>query len=222
MSTPCYASRVRVPLMWLDPWVFRAPFEGRAARRYAEDERCAFGDMDERLIDRFEPELAGAGTFLDVGAGTGELAAKVAARHPRLVVCAVEPSRTLAGLARVRTLRARAEALPLRASSIDFAVLLSSLRHVRGRAAALAELRRVVRPAGVAYVVELDPGADRARARRHVTGMRSLASRMAFDPWVLRTCPDATTFARAARAAGWRVGDAIPDPDQPFYSLRLS
>ncbi len=213
---------MRLPLLWLDPWLLRAPFEGRAARRYAEDERCAFGDLDERLIDRFDAELRVARVFLDVGAGTGEFAAKVAARHPHLHVCAVEPSRTLSGVTPVRTMRACAERLPVASGSVDFAVFLSSLRHVRGRAAALAELRRVVRPTGVAYVIELDPDADRGRSRRHVAGMRSLLSRLTFDPWVLRTCPGAPAFARAAHDVGWRVGDAAPDPQQPFYLLRLS
>jgi ubiquinone/menaquinone biosynthesis C-methylase UbiE len=213
---------VRLPLTWLDPWLLRAPFEGRSARRYAEDERCAFGDLDERLLDRFDAELAAARVFLDVGAGTGEFAAKVAARHPHLHVCAIEPSRAFGSVHRVRTLRARAERLPLASASVDFAVLLSTLRHVQGREAALAELRRVVRPSGVAYVVELDPAADRGRARRHAAGMRSLLSRLAFDPWVLRTCPGAPDFARAAHEVGWRVADAAPDPKQPFYLLRLS
>ncbi|HKA90841.1 MAG TPA: methyltransferase domain-containing protein [Haliangiales bacterium] len=213
---------MRLPLLWLDPWLLRAPFEGRAARRYVAAERCAFGDLDERLLDRFDAELRAARTFLDVGAGTGEFAAKVAARHPHLHVWAIEPSRAFARVAPVRTLRARAERLPLASSSVDFAVLLSSLRHVRGRRAALAELRRVVRPTGVAYVIELDPAADRGRARRHVAGMRSLLSRLTFDPWVLRTCPGAPAFARAAHDVGWRVGDAAPDPKQPFYTLRLT
>src|SRR5262249_24750474 len=82
-------------------------FEGRAARRYVAAERCAFGDLDERLLDRFDAELRAARTFLDVGAGTGEFAAKVAARHPHLHVWAIEPSRAFARVAPVRTLRAR-------------------------------------------------------------------------------------------------------------------
>ena len=213
---------MRWSLAWLDPWVLRTPFEGRAAWRYAARERCAFGDLDERLLDRFAPELSRARTFVDIGAGTGDFAEKVAVRHPHLRVCAVEPSRTYAGFARVRTMRARAEGLPLAAGTVDFSLFLSALRHVRGRSMALAELRRVTRPGGVAYVIELDPASDAERSLRHRSGMRSLWSQLTFDPWVLRTCPGPSAFADAARAAGWQVGEPEPDPKQPFYLLRLS
>jgi len=206
-------------LPWLDPWVARRPFEGWTARRYADGERPAFGDLDDRLLERLQTELSLAERFLDVGAGTGALATRVARAFPRLQVVAVEPSATFARAGDV-TLRARAEALPLAAASIDVALCLSSLRHARDRAAALAELRRVVR--GSAWIVELDPAADAARARRHGRALRSTLSRLAFDPFVLRTGPDAGELEAAARAAGWNVARPGDDPVQPFFVLRLT
>jgi len=202
-------------LPWLDPWVARRPFEGRTARRYAEAERPAFADLDARLLERLGPELSRAERFLDVGAGTGAFAARVARAHPRVAVVAVEPSRTFAA-----GIRARAEALPLAGASIDVALCLTSLRHVRDRAAALAELRRVAR--GSVWIVELDPTADAARARHHRRALRSTLARLAFDPFVLRTGPDAGELAAVARAAGFAAERVADDPLHPFFMLRLT
>src|SRR5262249_26049803 len=157
----------------------------------------AFADLDDRLLERLHPELLRARRFLDVGAGTGALASRVARAYPELEVLAVEPS---ASFARAGMLRARAEALPLAAGAGAAALCLSSLPRARARGAALAELRRPVR--GAAYVVELDPEADVARPRRHARALRSTLARLAFDPFVLRTGPDAEALAAAARAAG--------------------
>jgi ubiquinone/menaquinone biosynthesis C-methylase UbiE len=216
---------MRLPYAWLDPWVARRPFEGRAARRYAVGERPAFGDLDDRLLERLHAELALAERFLDVGAGTGALAARIARAYPRLDVVAVEPSASFtrgAGAAGVTTLRARAEALPLGPALVDVALCLSSLRHARDRRAALAELRRVVRPGGVAWIVELDPAADRARAARHRRALRSPLARLTFDPLLLRSGPGAHDVAAAARAAGWSAAPAVDDARQPFFLIRLS
>jgi ubiquinone/menaquinone biosynthesis C-methylase UbiE len=206
----------------LDRWLYRHPFEGRSARRYATLERPAFGDLDDRLIAGWRGDLTGARRLLDVGAGPGAFAARLAAAHPHLAIACVEPSGALArdrpGAAAVR---ARAEALPFAAGGFDLAVCLSSIRHVRDRARALAELRRVVRPGGAAWIVELDPDADRARCDAHAHGLGAAPLRWAFRPLVVRTAPAAAAIAGVARAAGWRVEDVTPDPVQPVYVMRL-
>ncbi len=209
---------------WLDSWLYRHPFEGASALRYARRERPAFGDLDERLLDALAPELAAARRALDVGAGPGTTAAALRARHPHLDVIAVEPGRELAAALPARgalAVRARGEQLPLATAAVDVAVCVSAIRHVRDRAAALAELRRVVRPGGVALVVELDPQADRRRARAHAGALGSPVLRAAFTPLVLRTAPRAGDVAALARAAGWRVALAA-DPVQPVYVMRLA
>src|ERR1051325_1606531 len=98
------ADRVYVPLF--DRLLYRHPFEGRSARRYARDARPAFGDFDDRLLDALAPALDGAERLLDLGCGPGELARRAAARWPALQIVAIEPSRELArqiGRAHVRT-----------------------------------------------------------------------------------------------------------------------
>src|SRR5207237_300202 len=103
----------------LDRVLYRRPFEGASARRYARAERPAFGDLDDRLLDRLD--LTGARRLLDLGAGPGTFAARAAARFPRLSVIAVEPSRDFRA-----SVRARGEALPLADAAIDVAIMLSA------------------------------------------------------------------------------------------------
>ena len=62
---------VYLPL--LDRLLYRHPFEGGSARRYARDERPAFGDLDDRLLDGLAPRLAGARRLLDLGLRPGHV-----------------------------------------------------------------------------------------------------------------------------------------------------
>lgn len=208
----------------LDPWLYRHPFEGASARRYARLERSAFADLDARLLDAWDTELRAAASFLEVGCGPATLAARLAGRYPAITVLALDPSRDFTARARadLSLLRARAESLPVADATISVAACLSSIRHVRDRAAALRELRRVVRPGGSCYIVELDPLAPRARARQHSRGLKRRWLRLAFTPLVLRTAPRAATIAALARAAGWDHVDCRDDSQQPVYVMRLS
>jgi ubiquinone/menaquinone biosynthesis C-methylase UbiE len=206
-----------VYLRLLDRLLYRHPFEGQSARRYARDERPAFGDLDERLLDRIAPLLARAQRMLDLGCGPGTFAAAAAARHPALEVVAVDPSRDFA---RDGVVRASGEALPFADRSMDVAVCLSSIRHVRDRAATLRELRRVVQDRVV--IVELDPAADRARIAAHADRLGSALLRRAFGPLVVRTAPPAAEIARVAGGAGFRMASCEPDPIQPVYIMELA
>jgi ubiquinone/menaquinone biosynthesis C-methylase UbiE len=220
-------------LAWLDRWVLRGPFEGRAAARYSAIERPAFGELDGRVLAAAAADLASARVLLDVGAGAGELARRAAVgaegsagglarRDEPLLVVALEPSRAFSRSGGPPRLRAAAEALPLADGAVDVAICLSSLRHARDRVGALRELRRVVRPGGAAWIVEVDRAAAPARVRRHVRAMPSAWSRAAFRLVVLPVCPAADRFAELAREAGWRTGLPAADPEQPFFLLRLS
>ncbi|HVV83553.1 MAG TPA: class I SAM-dependent methyltransferase [Kofleriaceae bacterium] len=205
---------------WLDQRLYRHPFTGASAQRYTRLERPGFGDLDERLVARWAPDLAGARVVLDVGAGPGTLAAHLRAARPELLVIEVEPSADFAPTP--GRLRAYGEALPLAGASVDLAVCLSSIRHVGDRAATLRELRRVVRPGGVAHLVELDPAASRARVAAHARRVRSRLLAAAFGPLVVYTAPHAREIAGLARAAGWSVVEQLDDPVQPVYDLRLA
>jgi ubiquinone/menaquinone biosynthesis C-methylase UbiE len=216
------ASPVYVPL--LDRLLYRRAFEGGSARRYAQDERPAFGDLDERLLA--DLDLAGARRFLDLGCGPGTFARAVAAKHPELAVIAMEPSRDFAGAwngstaANIHVVQGWGEALPLADRSIDVAMCLSSIRHVRDRARTLRELRRTVRDRLI--IVELDPEADAARIAAHAErlGGPALRRRM-FGPLIVKTAPPASSIAELARAAGFTHVTLRPDPIQPVYIMEL-
>src|SRR3954462_7152204 len=81
-------------LALLDRLLYRHPFEGGSARRYARDERPAFGDLDERLLDRMA--LTGTERRPDLGCAPGTFSRCAALRHPSLTVIAVKPSRDFA------------------------------------------------------------------------------------------------------------------------------
>lgn len=200
----------------LDRLLYRHPFEGGSAQRYARHEQRAFGDLDARLLDQLD--VGGARRLLDLGCGPGTFARLARARHPDLLVVALDPSRAFAN--RPGFVRAAGEALPLADRSIDVAVLVSSIRHVRDRAATLRELRRVVRQRLV--IVELDPAASRARIANHAGALGTALLRRAFGPLVVRTAPAAAHIVRLAEAAGWTRVALRDDPVQPVYVLELA
>ncbi|MBA2542164.1 MAG: class I SAM-dependent methyltransferase [Deltaproteobacteria bacterium] len=211
-----------VPL--LDRLLYRHPFEGGSARRYARDERPAFGDLDDRLLDRLA--MTGTERLLDLGCGPGTFSRCAAVRHPGLRVIAIDPSRDFtrhdedAGCERLSTVRAAGEDLPLADGSIDVAICLSSIRHVRDRQRTFRELRRVVR--GKLMIVELDPAATPERLHAHADHLRSAILRRAFGPLVLRTAPPAETIAALAIDAGFMQKALVADPVQPVYILELA
>lgn len=201
-----------------DRWLYRRPFEGPGAARYARAERPAFADLDARLLAT-SCRVAPGERVLEVGCGPATFARAAAACGAHAI--ALDPSRAYTRAARtdVAIVRARAEALPIADGAIDLAVCLSSIRHVRDRAAALRELRRVVGARGRLVIVELDPEADAARIARHARGLGSAPLRLAFGPLVCRTAPTAATIAAIARAAGFARIARTDDPAQPVYVL---
>jgi SAM-dependent methyltransferase len=93
--------------------------------------------------------------WLDLGSGTGRLTPALAAAFGG-PVHGVEPSEKMRAQApahpAVTYLEGSAERIPLPDASCGAAVLFFVWHHVAGRAAAVAELRRVVRPGGTLFV----------------------------------------------------------------------
>lgn len=118
-----------------------------------------------RLLDRIAPVLERGGRVLDVGTGTGTLTREALRRHADIRVTAVDAAEEMldglvgrvggdAGRLELRV--ADAAALPFEDATFDVAMSSFVLQLVRSRAAALREIRRVLRPgATLAYVTWL-------------------------------------------------------------------
>lgn len=111
-----------------------------------------------RLLDRLASDLEGARSVLDVGAGTGTLTREALRRHPPLRVTAIDASQEMlsalpaavgADAERLDLHVADAATLPFEDASFDVAMSSFVLQLVPSRAAALREIRRVLRPGGV-------------------------------------------------------------------------
>jgi ubiquinone/menaquinone biosynthesis C-methylase UbiE len=106
--------------------------------------------------------LAAAPTIVDLGAGPGTLTIAIGSRLPRAEVIGVEPNPRMLELAwkvarpaNVRFVVGSAERLPLETSSVDLVISSLSAHHWDDLATAIAELRRVLRPGGQAWIYDI-------------------------------------------------------------------
>jgi len=117
-------------------------------------------------------------TVADLGCGTGNASEVLSPLVKRVV--AVDQSqpmlsaakKRLEGVKNVEFVKGELTDLPLESSSVDACVSVLVLHHVESPAAALAEMRRVLRPGGQCLIVDMIEH-DRA-AYRHSMGHRHL------------------------------------------------
>jgi malonyl-CoA O-methyltransferase len=107
----------------------------------------------ERVASLLDHHAPGARRILDVGAGTGALAARLAAGPPgrRLTLADLAPGMCTAARGSVPSaavVRADAEALPFRAAAFDAFVSSSTFQWLSRLDLALAEARRTLAPGG--------------------------------------------------------------------------
>jgi len=136
------------------------------AQRYDLMNDLMSGGM-HRLWKRFAVERAGVregAVVLDLASGTGDLA-RLLARRVGTTGCVVHSDINHAMLAAGRdrlvnagfllpTVQCTAEALPFADRAFDCVTIAFGLRNVTRKERALAEMRRVLRPGGVALVLE--------------------------------------------------------------------
>ena len=125
--------------------------------RIADDyEELRGGERRAEAIAAALSSLIRGRTVLDVGVGTGIIAAALERRHHP--VCGIDISRSMLTKARSRLPGrvgcATAEQLPLRDGSVDTALFIWSLHLIGDRATALREAARVVAAGGRVIVVE--------------------------------------------------------------------
>jgi SAM-dependent methyltransferase len=158
----------------------------------------------DRLVGRYSAALARAladaagiaagQRALDVGCGPGALTAELAGRLGAHCVAACDPSAPFAAECRVRNpgvdvREAWAESLPYPDQRFDAALAQLVLHFVTDAPTAASELRRVLRPGGVAAACVWDYGDG---------GMRALSS---FWASALTVAPDAPDESRTMRFA---------------------
>ncbi len=103
-------------------------------------------------------ELTGDESVLDVGCGNGRYLAELHTRGHRGFACGADLSEGMLRSARpvagdAPLLVSDAQALPFASDSFDVVLVMHMLYHVPDRAQAIAEIRRVLRPGGVALVM---------------------------------------------------------------------
>jgi demethylmenaquinone methyltransferase/2-methoxy-6-polyprenyl-1,4-benzoquinol methylase len=120
-----------------------------------------------RLWKRFaiaQSHVKAGGRVLDLAGGTGDLAKKFAARVGSAgLVCLADINASMLRIGRdrlfdagclVSAVQCDAEKLPFRADVFDCVSIAFGLRNVTRKDAALAEMRRVIRPGGRVLVLE--------------------------------------------------------------------
>jgi SAM-dependent methyltransferase len=173
------------------------------------------GQLFEPVLDLLvrEGDLAGR-RVLDLGCGTGRFAAALSERH-RCTAIGVDPSPEMLAVARARTagvtwLEGRAEQIPLADGAVERAFMQTVVHLVEDRAAACAELRRVVEPDGGIAILTVDP----AGARRFWLA-DLLPSYAAIDA---ARFPAPGTLVAELEAAGFAAARWTPTPMRLRYT----
>ena len=179
-------------------------FFGRICGEWHELRRDLFGTGfgDEALLGLLDPDWVVA----DLGCGTGDVAERLAPLVREVVAVDREPAmldalrRRLADAENIRVVEGDLLNLPLETGSIDAAVVMLVLHHLADPVAVLRETARILRPGGLALVIDMvDHDRD---AYRHDMGHVHLG----FDEATVRGWCELAGFARCT----WRR--LRPDP----------
>ena len=179
-------------------------FFSTAAGRWSELRRRLFGQRFEvqALVSLLDPDC----TIGDLGCGSGELTATLAAGAGRVI--AVDDSEAMLEAARgrlngrgnVELRQGRIESLPIADEELDIATLILVLHYLEEPAAAIHEAARTLRAGGRLLVVDMLPH-DRAEYRQEMGHLW-----LGFEPDAVR---------RWLRGAGLGRFDLRPLPTDP-------
>ncbi|MER7073504.1 methyltransferase domain-containing protein [Terrabacter sp. NPDC000476] len=120
------------------------------AQAYERSFATLCGGTLERLLDDTRPVAVGGGHHLDVGSGTGDLAARAAEQGRTVVAVDADPGMAALteGVVPGRAVRAALPSLPFGDGCFDAVTANFVVNHVGDPRAATRELARVTRPGG--------------------------------------------------------------------------
>lgn len=114
----------------------------------------------EQVAGWLRPYVAPGGRLLDVGGGTGALAARLSTAL-EINVTVLDPTPEMLayvpGAANVTAVLGTAEEMPFDEHAFDALIVTDAFHHFRDQPAAVREFARVVRPGGGIVVLDLDP-----------------------------------------------------------------
>jgi len=148
----------------LDKKQVRVSFQ-RAARGYDDAARVQ-REIAERLMEHLDPVRIAPAVIVDVGAGTGDLARRLAQRFRDAIVIALDIADDMLRVARTKSKRwfskqrficADAEGLPLRDASVDLLISNVTLQWCNDLDQAFAECSRVLTPGGLLMFSSFGP-----------------------------------------------------------------
>ena len=175
-----------------------------------------------RLAEAARP--GSTGRILDLATGTFDVALALCARHPNIIVPAVDfclpmlqkGRSKLRGRNQERILPIAGDAacLPLPGASVDSITMAFGIRNIRARGAAFAEMLRVLAPGGLACILEFGSGKERIWGGAYnlylnylLPGLGKMISgddgAYAYLVRTIRDFPDAMTLEKELQSAGF-------------------
>jgi ubiquinone/menaquinone biosynthesis C-methylase UbiE len=153
--------------------------EGMIATWYAKTTGKSIAEFRD-LAKRIAGEVRPGGCVLEIAPGPGYLAIELA-RLGLYRIAGVDVSRTFVRIARENALRAGvqvdfrhgdAAALPFAGDGFDFIVCRAALKNFADPLGALREMHRVLRPDGIALIIDMRSDASRRSITAEVAKMR--------------------------------------------------
>ncbi len=195
-----------------------------------------------RVLDRWYDEffrtlpIPRGANILDVGSGAGQATLRLAVQHPEASICGIDYAVSQVRIAQllqkyrkvhnIEFKMADALRIPFRDDGFDVVVSLGSIKHWLDAKKGLAEIHRVLKSDGFAYIVECDADATREeieelaeRATRFFPLKRAIAWYMEHVVFGQSCAKD--QVSRLARSVGYREVIIKRTKQLPFFQLVL-